>query len=119
MIDCSRKRNAPFAKHALILAYIGSIWFGEGGRTNSAVDDNQWRSVMTGKISALVAAVLILGSASAASAAARNRHITQPESIDVYAAPVVGSYGGYSADPRTRALERLADKYNGWSEYIR
>lgn len=71
---------------------------------------------MTGKISALVAAVLILGSASAASAAARNRPVIQP---DVYAARVVGSYGGYSADPRTRALERLADKYNGWSEFIR
>ena len=74
---------------------------------------------MTGKISALVAAALIFGSASVASAATRNRPVMQPESIGVYAAPVVGSYGGYSADPRTRALERLADKYNGWSEFIR
>ena len=74
---------------------------------------------MTGKVSALIAAALILGSASATSAALRNRPLTQPESIGVYAAPVAGSYGGYSADPRTRALERLADKYNGWSEFIR
>jgi hypothetical protein len=74
---------------------------------------------MTGKILVFVAAALILGSASVASAAARNRPLTQPEGIGVYVAPVVGSYGGYSADPRTRALERLADKYNGWSEFIR
>jgi len=74
---------------------------------------------MIGKISAFVAAALVLGSASVASAAVRNRLVVQPESIGVYAAPVVGNYGGYSADPRTRALERLADKYNGWSEFIR
>jgi hypothetical protein len=74
---------------------------------------------MTGKIPALVAAALVLGSASVASAAPRNRSVVQPQSIGVYAAPVVGSYGGYSADPRTRALERLADKYNGWAEFIR
>jgi hypothetical protein len=74
---------------------------------------------MTSKISVVVAAALILGSASAASAAARNRPVVQPENIGVYAAPGAGSYGGYSADPRTRALERLADKYNGWSEFIR
>ena len=74
---------------------------------------------MTGKISAFVAAALIVGSVSVASAAARNRLVTQPESIGVYAAPVAGSYSGSSADPRTRALERLADKYNGWSEFIR
>jgi hypothetical protein len=74
---------------------------------------------MTNKITALVAAALVLGSASVASAAARNRPVVQLESLGVYAAPVVGSYGGYSADPRTRALERLADKYNGWSEFIR
>jgi hypothetical protein len=74
---------------------------------------------MIGKVSAFVSAALVLGSASVASAAPRNRPLTQPESIGVYTAPVVGSYGGYSADPRTRALERLADKYNGWSEFIR
>ena len=73
---------------------------------------------MKSKISALVAAALIVGSASAASAAVRYRPV-QPESIAVYSAPVAASYGGYSADPRTRALERLADKYNGWSEFIR
>jgi hypothetical protein len=73
---------------------------------------------MNSKISALVAAALILGTASAASAATRYRPV-QPEGYDVYAAPVAGSYGGYSADPRTWALERLADKYNGWSEFIR
>ena len=74
---------------------------------------------MTNKITALVAAALVLGSASVASAAARNRPVVQLESLGVHAAPVVDSYGGYSADPRTRALERLADKYNGWSEFIR
>jgi hypothetical protein len=73
---------------------------------------------MNSKISALIAAALIVGSVSVASAATRYRPV-QPEGIDVYAAPVVGSYGGYSADPRTQALERLADKYNGWSEFIR
>jgi hypothetical protein len=73
---------------------------------------------MTGKILALVAAALVFGSASVASGAVRNRPVMQLESIGVYAAPVVGSYGGYSADPRRRALERLADKYNGWSEFI-
>jgi len=57
---------------------------------------------MTGKVSALIAAALILGSASATSAAVRNRPLTQPESIGVYAAPVAGSYGGYSADARAR-----------------
>jgi hypothetical protein len=80
---------------------------------------HQWRSIMIGKVSALVAAALILGSASVASAAARNRPVVQAESVGVYTAPVVGSYGGYSADPRTRALERLADKYNGWAEFVR
>ena len=49
---------------------------------------------MTKAISALIAATVIVGSASVASA------------------------GGYSSNPQTRRLERLADKYNGESEYI-
>ena len=69
---------------------------------------------MTSKIPALIAAALILGSATAASAAVRQN----AQSSDAYAANVA-SYGGYSADPQDRALERLADKYNGWAEYIR
>jgi hypothetical protein len=65
------------------------------------------------KISALIAAALIAGSATAASAAVRQS--AQPNGV--YAADVAAS-GGYSADPQARALERLADKYNGWAEYI-
>jgi len=66
------------------------------------------------KIPAVIAAALLLGSSSIASAAVKhtNARVTQ------FDAPVVGSYGGYSADPQWRALEQLADKYNGWAEYI-
>jgi hypothetical protein len=49
---------------------------------------------MTKGISALIAAAIIVGSASVALA------------------------GGYSSNPQTRRLERLADKYNGWAEYV-
>jgi hypothetical protein len=75
---------------------------------------------MITKIPALIAAALILGSTSMASAAVRHhpRHDRVILLEDgAYAAPV-GS-GGYSSDPQTRRLELLADKYNGWSEYIR
>jgi hypothetical protein len=49
---------------------------------------------MTKAISALIAAAVIVGSASVASA------------------------GGYSSNPQTRRLELLADRYNGGAEYI-
>jgi hypothetical protein len=68
---------------------------------------------MTGKISALIAVAVILGSASVASAAVRQK----PGQTGLYT-PAVATYGGYSSDPHTRALERLADKYNGWAEYV-
>jgi hypothetical protein len=71
---------------------------------------------MINKVSALIAAVLIVGSATAASAAV----VWQPAQVGgVYAADVTSYGGGYSADPHERALERLADKYQGWAEYIR
>src|SRR5262245_27851081 len=80
---------------------------------------NQWRSVMITKIPALIAAGLILASASVASAAVSHRgHDRVTQDSSVYAEPSVDSYGGYSLDPETRRLERLADKYYGWSEYI-
>ena len=69
---------------------------------------------MVNKIPALIAAALILGSASAASAAPRRAVV-----LDDSAAYAVPAEGGYSLDPQTRALERLADKYDGWAEYIR
>jgi hypothetical protein len=68
---------------------------------------------MTTKISALIAAAMILGSASVASAAVRQNQ----GQAGLYT-PAVASYGGYSSDSHTRALERLADKYNGWAEYV-
>jgi hypothetical protein len=78
------------------------------------------RSIMITKIPALIVAALILGSTSMASAAvthhARHDRVMLLEN-GAYAAPV-GS-GGYSSDPQTRRLELLADKYNGWSEFIR
>lgn len=66
------------------------------------------------KLPTLIAAALIFGSASLASAAG-NGDTAQG---GVYATPGAVSYGGYSSDPHTRAIERLADKYHGWSEYI-
>jgi hypothetical protein len=71
---------------------------------------------MITKIPSLIAAALLLASASGASAAVTHRHNRAVQLED--SAPVVGSYGGYSLDPKTRALELLSDKYYGWSEYI-
>ena len=74
---------------------------------------------MITKIPALIAAGLILASASVASAAVTHRgHDRVTQYSSVYVEPGVDSYGGYSLDPETRRLERLADKYYGWSEYI-
>ena len=70
---------------------------------------------MFSKIPAFIAAALLLGSSSIASAAVKQ---TNDRVVQFDAAPVAGSYGGYSMDPQARALERLADKYNGWAEYI-
>jgi hypothetical protein len=68
---------------------------------------------MTKKSPALIAAAVILSWASVASAAVRQN----PEHAGQNTLTVTTS-GGYSSDPQTRALERLADKYNGWAEYI-
>ena len=72
---------------------------------------------MIAKIPALIAATLILGSTSIASAANHPRHnrVMLLENSGTYAAPAsaVGSYGGYSLDPHTRYLQDLADKYPG------
>jgi hypothetical protein len=73
---------------------------------------------MISKIPAFIAAALILGSASAASAAVR--HQPASNGVLMLEETVPGTTGGYSADPETRRLERLNDKYSGgWSEYIR
>ena len=74
---------------------------------------------MIAKIPALIAATLILGSTSIASADNHPRHnrVMLLENSGTYAAPAraVGSYGGYSTDPKTRALEILSDEYPpGW-----
>jgi hypothetical protein len=68
---------------------------------------------MINKIPALITAALILGSTSMASAAVQR--VMPVEDSGAYATPVGG---GYSANPETRRLELLADKYNGWAEYI-
>jgi hypothetical protein len=71
-----------------------------------------------------VAAALLLGLSTLTSAASRQRD-RGAASYNAYSAygaqsptraPVAtGSYGGYSADPHTRALQELADKYrSGW-----
>jgi hypothetical protein len=79
------------------------------------------RSIMITKIPALITAALILGSTSMASAAVthhpRRDRVLLLEDSGVYGAParVVGSYGGYSSNPKTRALELLSDEYPpGW-----
>jgi hypothetical protein len=76
------------------------------------------RSIMITKIPALITAALILGSTSMASAAVTH-HPRQDRVLllEDSGAParVVGSYGGYSSDPKTRALELLSDEYPpGW-----
>ena len=76
---------------------------------------------MISNISGFLAAVIILGSASIASAAtvhrAVNHHVDRGSImlLENSGRPVVGSYGGYSLDPKTRALEILSDEYRpGW-----
>ena len=66
-----------------------------------------------------VAAALLLGLSTLTSAASRQRD-RGAASYSTYAAQSLtrapaptGSYGGYSADPHTRTLEELADKYRG------
>jgi hypothetical protein len=76
---------------------------------------------MITKIPALVAAALILGSTSMVAAAPivaakhhpRHSRIMLLENRAAFATPPqgVGSYGGYSSDPHTRALELLSDAY--------
>ena len=73
---------------------------------------------MITKIPALITAALILGSTSMASAAITH-HPRQDRVLLLEdsraSARVVGSYGGYSSDPKTRALEILSDEYPpGW-----
>ena len=78
--------------------------------------DEMWvpRSVLLG--------VAVLVAASALAQAATRRVPSYNNSYSAYgsaspASPPAagGSYGGYSTDPRTRALEQLADKYRpGW-----
>jgi hypothetical protein len=71
-----------------------------------------------------VAAVLLLGLSTLTNAAPRQRTRTAP-SYNTYTAygaqyptsppAAAGSYGGYSTDPHTRALQELADHYRpGW-----
>ena len=65
-----------------------------------------------------LATAVVLGLSTLAYAASRPRYRNAP-SYSTYgvqgansASPAVGSYGGYSSDPKTRALEILADKYH-------
>jgi hypothetical protein len=69
------------------------------------------------------AIVLVIGMSTMANAAVRQRggNIPSSGSYGAYAqsrtaaAVTTGSYGGYSADSHTRALQELADKYRpGW-----
>ena len=71
---------------------------------------------------ALGVAPLVGGSALAQAASRRDRSVSSYNSYSAYGAAypaspsaATGSYGGYSADPHTRALQELADKYRpGW-----
>ena len=62
-----------------------------------------------------LATAVVLGLSTLAYAASRPRYRNAP-SYSTYgvqgANTAVGSYGGYSSDPKTRALEILADKYH-------
>jgi hypothetical protein len=73
----------------------------------------------------VVLAVSLMLAASAPAQAASRRDRTIPSYNNNYSAygaaspasprAAAGSYGGYSTDPHTRALEALADKYRpGW-----
>ena len=79
---------------------------------------------MITKIPVLLVAALILGYTSMASAAnavaakhhPRHRVMLLEDSV-AYGAParVIGSYGAYSSEPKTRALELLSYEYPpGW-----
>jgi hypothetical protein len=81
--------------------------------------DEMWiaKSVLMG------VAVLVVASALAQAASRRDRGVpSYSSSYSAYgsASPAsppaaAGSYGGYSTDPHTRALEALADRYRpGW-----
>jgi hypothetical protein len=70
-------------------------------------------------------AISLMLTASALAQAASRRDRTVPSYNNSYSAygatppasppAAAGSYGGYSTDPHTRALEALADKYRpGW-----
>jgi hypothetical protein len=68
-------------------------------------------------------ALLVAGSALAQAASRRDRSVpshnnsyrAQGTAYPASAPAATGSYGGYSADPHTRALQELADKYrSGW-----
>jgi hypothetical protein len=68
-------------------------------------------------------ALLVAGSALTQAASRRDRGVTPyNNSYGAYGTTsaggppaTTGSYGGYSADPHTRALQELADKYRpGW-----
>jgi hypothetical protein len=68
-----------------------------------------------------LAAALMVGLSTLTDAAPRQRtrsvapYIASGTQYPTAAPVTAGSYGGYSADPHTRALEELADKYRpGW-----
>jgi hypothetical protein len=79
--------------------------------------DEMWvaKSVVLG------VALLVAGSALAQAASRRDRGVpsynnsTYGAAYPASPAAAAGSNGGYSADPHTRALQELADKYRpGW-----
>ena len=66
------------------------------------------------------ALVFALSTLASAASRQRDRNAASYNSYSGYAAQypsrapaATGSYGGYSTDPHTRALQELADKYRG------
>jgi hypothetical protein len=68
--------------------------------------------IMSTKSKIVLSFGLFLAAVSAAAAAPHQANIHTSQ------LGVAQSYGGYSSDPKTRALELVADKYHGWAEYL-
>lgn len=76
---------------------------------------------MSTKSKIILTSGLLLAAVSAAAAAPHQSNIRASQLGVAHVstpARAVGSYGGYSSDPKIHALELLADKYHGWAEYL-
>ena len=75
---------------------------------------------MSTKSKIILSSGLLLAAVSAAAAAPHQGNIrtSQLGVAQANTARAVGSYSGYSSDPKTRALELLENKYHGWAEYL-